>query len=56
MIGSPFSLPRQMPLKVTTAPTSVRLLVNAAISWPMSKSASWMRMVTAAVMGKVLFV
>ena len=35
---------------VTTAPISVRPSVSAAISRPMSKSASWMRMVTAAAM------
>src|SRR5882672_3271594 len=44
------STPRQMPLKLTTAPTSVRPFVSADISRPMSKSASWMRMVTLAVM------
>src|SRR5665647_1588922 len=50
-MASPPSLPRQMPEKVTTAPISVRPLVIADISRAMSKSASWMRMVTMAVMG-----
>src|ERR1700692_3244370 len=45
------SLPLQMPEKVTTAPISVRPLVIADISRAMSKSSSWMRMVTRAVMG-----
>src|SRR6202040_3373219 len=40
-----------MPEKVTTAPISVRPLVIADISRAMSKSSSWMRMVTMAVMG-----
>src|SRR5512142_183225 len=48
-MGSPPSLPRQIPEKVTTAPISVRPLVSAAISRAMSKSASWMRIVTIAV-------
>src|ERR1700710_2269463 len=39
-----------MPLKLTTAPMSVRLPVSADISPAMSKSVSWMRMVTAAAM------
>src|SRR5579862_8387442 len=45
-MASPFSLPRQMPLKLTTAPISVRPLVSAAVSCAMSKSACWIRMVT----------
>src|SRR5229473_1309469 len=49
MVSLP-SLPRQMPEKLTTAPISVRPFVSAAISCAMSKSASWMRMVTLAVM------
>src|ERR1035441_1903512 len=49
MVSLP-SLPRQMPEKLTTAPISVRAWVSAAISRAMSKSASWMRMVTSAVM------
>src|SRR5215475_13772901 len=40
-----------MPEKLTTAPTSVRPLVRAAISRAVSKSACWMRMVTGLVMG-----
>src|SRR6188768_1051644 len=51
MASSP-SVPRQMPEKLTTAPISVRPLVRPAISRPMSKSASWMRMVTAAAMNE----
>jgi hypothetical protein len=39
-MASPPSPPRQIPLNVTTAPMSVRLWVNAAISRAMSKSAS----------------
>src|SRR4051812_1624923 len=39
-----------MPEKLTTAPTSVRLLVRTAISRAMSKSSSWMRMVTGQLM------
>src|SRR5664279_1011301 len=46
---SPLSLPRQMPEKLTTAPMSVCPCVSAAISRAMSKSASWMRTVTIAV-------
>src|SRR6202158_3017068 len=49
MVSLP-SLPRQMPEKLTTAPMSVRPCVTAAISFAMSKSACWMRMVTLAVM------
>src|SRR5579871_3547831 len=40
------SLPRQMPEKLTTAPMSVRPCVSSALSRAMSKSASWMRIVT----------
>src|ERR1700710_834049 len=47
---SPPSAPRQMPLNVTTAPVSVRPFVSAAISRAMSKSASWIRIVTGIVM------
>jgi len=50
---SPFSLPRQMPEKLTTAPMSVRPFVSAAISRAMSKSSCWMRMVTLAVIGRL---
>src|SRR5438309_2730602 len=39
-----------MPEKLTTAPISERPLLRAAISLAMSKSASWIRMVTSAVM------
>src|SRR6266480_4505902 len=45
----PPSLPRQMPEKLTTAPMSVRPWVRSAISRAISKSASWMRTVTIAV-------
>src|SRR6185503_2066253 len=38
MTRSPPSLPRQMPVKVATAPMSVRPFVSRAISAPMSKS------------------
>src|SRR6201999_3767563 len=39
-----------MPEKLTTAPMSVRPFDSAAISRAVSKSSSWMRMVTVAVM------
>src|ERR1700681_542651 len=45
-----------MPEKLTTAPISVRPCVSAAISRATSKSASWMRMVTRAVMGSSRFI
>src|SRR6478735_5520497 len=48
---SPSSVPRQMPVKLTTAPISVRPTVSAAISCAMSKSASWMRIVAVTDMG-----
>src|SRR3954451_11842464 len=41
---------RQMPEKLTTAPMSVRPLVRHAISRAMSKSSSWIRIVTGPVM------
>src|SRR5690242_17191840 len=44
------SLPRQIPLKLTTAPISVCPFLSSDISRPMSKSASWIRMVTLAAM------
>src|SRR4051794_41902718 len=48
---SPPSLPRHMPEKLTTAPTSLRPFVSAAISRAISKSDSWMRIVGLALMG-----
>src|SRR5262249_27104730 len=39
-----------MPVKLTTAPTSVRPLLSCAISWATSKSASCIRMVAATLM------
>src|SRR5262245_37749274 len=41
-----------MPVKLTTAPTSVRSLLSAAISCATSKSASCIRMVAATLMAK----
>src|SRR5947209_7863653 len=52
---SPSSLPRQMPLNETTAPISVRPCASAAISRATSKSVSWMRTVTMAVMAVPAF-
>src|SRR5579872_1044292 len=43
---APSSLPRQIPLNVTTAPISPRPFVSAEISRAMSKSSCWMRIVT----------
>src|SRR5262245_23437128 len=41
-----------MPVKLTTAPTSVRPFLKAVISCATSKSAFWMRMVAATLMTK----
>src|ERR1700749_3361335 len=49
-MSAPSSLPRQMPVNETTAPTSLRPAVNEGISRETSKSDSWTRMVTLAVM------
>src|SRR3989442_2534545 len=45
-IESPFSAPRQMPVKVTTAPISVRPRVSAATSAAISMVSRCRRMVT----------
>src|SRR5579862_1691980 len=49
-MAAPSSLPRQMPVKETTAPMSRRPSVRPAISRETSKSHSWIQMVTLAVM------